>query len=130
MQRRSFLGGLGGILAAGFAPAAVGSGILMPIKKIIPFNPWALCIKDMRGNVIFGVRADYSVEAHQGYISQDKVIGESIRVLTCNYPDIGGRKQDTIYIRTNEVLMGGVHQEVRRRPNLYTTILGGCHGPS
>lgn len=32
--RRSFLGGMAGILASGFAPAAVGSGILMPVKKI------------------------------------------------------------------------------------------------
>ena len=31
MKRRGFLGA---ILAAGVAPAAVGSGILMPVKKI------------------------------------------------------------------------------------------------
>lgn len=32
LPRRQFLKGLAGILAAGFAPAAIGSGILMPIK--------------------------------------------------------------------------------------------------
>lgn len=37
--RRSFLAS---ILAAGMAPAAVGSGILMPVKKIIA--PWFLVI--------------------------------------------------------------------------------------
>jgi hypothetical protein len=35
MQRRSFLGGLAGCLAAGFAPAAVGSNILMPTKRLL-----------------------------------------------------------------------------------------------
>jgi hypothetical protein len=32
--RRGFLGGLAGVLAAGFAPAAIGSGLLMPVRKI------------------------------------------------------------------------------------------------
>lgn len=36
MQRRGFLGA---ILAAGMAPAAIGSGILMPVKKIALFDP-------------------------------------------------------------------------------------------
>lgn len=33
--RRGFLGGLAGILAAGFAPAAIGSQVLMPVRQII-----------------------------------------------------------------------------------------------
>lgn len=36
MQRRGFLGA---ILAAGFAPAAVGSGVLMPVRRIIELRP-------------------------------------------------------------------------------------------
>jgi hypothetical protein len=34
MSRRRFLKGIAGILAAGVAPAAIGSGVLMPIKKL------------------------------------------------------------------------------------------------
>jgi hypothetical protein len=34
VNRRGFLGGLAGILAAGVAPAAVGSQILMPVRRI------------------------------------------------------------------------------------------------
>ena len=34
MNRRGFLKGMAGILASGFAPAVVGSGILMPVKTI------------------------------------------------------------------------------------------------
>lgn len=34
MNRRRFLRGIAGILAAGVAPAAVGSGVLMPIKTL------------------------------------------------------------------------------------------------
>ncbi len=34
MNRRQFLTGLSGILAAQWAPAVVGSGVLMPVKKI------------------------------------------------------------------------------------------------
>jgi len=34
MDRRGFLKGMAGILASGFAPAVVGSGILMPVKTI------------------------------------------------------------------------------------------------
>jgi hypothetical protein len=32
--RRTFLSGLAGILASGFAPAAVGSQVLMPVRKV------------------------------------------------------------------------------------------------
>jgi hypothetical protein len=34
MQRRSFLSGMAGILASGFAPAAIGSGVLMPVRQL------------------------------------------------------------------------------------------------
>lgn len=34
MNRRGLLAG---ILAAGFAPAAIGSGILMPVRRILPW---------------------------------------------------------------------------------------------
>ena len=33
-SRRGFLKGMAGILAAGVAPAAIGSGILMPIRNL------------------------------------------------------------------------------------------------
>lgn len=39
VTRRGFLKGMAGILAAGFAPAAIGSDILMPIKKIVLLEP-------------------------------------------------------------------------------------------
>jgi len=35
LSRRGFLRGMAGILAAGFAPAVIGSGVLMPVRKII-----------------------------------------------------------------------------------------------
>lgn len=35
MNRREFMTGMAGILAAGVAPAFVGSNILMPIRQII-----------------------------------------------------------------------------------------------
>lgn len=56
MHRRAIIGGLAGILAGGFAPAAIGSGVLMPIRKILaPTATWsiigdsyiALTIRDM-----------------------------------------------------------------------------------
>lgn len=37
--RRNFLGGLAGIFAAGFAPAAIGPGVLMPTRKIVAPEP-------------------------------------------------------------------------------------------
>lgn len=40
MNRRGFIGGLAGILAAGHAPASIGSGVLMPVKKVwVPEHP-------------------------------------------------------------------------------------------
>lgn len=86
MQRRGFLAG---ILAAGFAPAAIGSGVLMPVKKIqrlswtvqegpgiMLINPKAirifeediirrldtrhLIIRDLKGNVLFSSTYDQS----------------------------------------------------------------------
>lgn len=35
MNRRNFITGMAGILASGFAPSVVGSGVLMPVRKII-----------------------------------------------------------------------------------------------
>lgn len=35
MKRRTFLSGMAGILASGFAPAVVGSGVLMPVRTIV-----------------------------------------------------------------------------------------------
>lgn len=35
MNRRGFLRGIAGILAAGVAPAVIGSNILMPVRKIL-----------------------------------------------------------------------------------------------
>ena len=34
MNRRSFITGMAGILSAGYAPAFVGSSVLMPVRKI------------------------------------------------------------------------------------------------
>jgi hypothetical protein len=34
--RRTLLAGLAGIFAAGYAPASVGSGVLMPVRRIMP----------------------------------------------------------------------------------------------
>lgn len=36
IRRRSILTGMAGILAAGFAPAAVGSRVLMPVRSFTP----------------------------------------------------------------------------------------------
>lgn len=35
MDRRNFISGLAGILASGFAPASVASGVLMPVRRIV-----------------------------------------------------------------------------------------------
>lgn len=42
MNRRGFLGGLAGILAAGVAPAAVGSSIIMPVRSIVRTPPMGI----------------------------------------------------------------------------------------
>lgn len=79
MQRRGFLAG---ILAAGFAPAAIGSGVLMPVKKIVQpawmildglsndgyiqfdgvdvsyIDTRHLTIRDLKGNVLFSSTYD------------------------------------------------------------------------
>ncbi len=39
MNRRDFLRGMAGILATGFAPAVVGSGVLMPVRTILTIDP-------------------------------------------------------------------------------------------
>jgi hypothetical protein len=49
LSRRGFLGGLAGILAAGVAPAAVGSGILMPVRQVIAPRPDVLTYDYGRG---------------------------------------------------------------------------------
>jgi hypothetical protein len=86
MQRRSLLGGLAGCLAAGFAPAAIGSGILMPVRKIQSLSHWPdgryityggidtryLIISDEKGNILFSSEYEYtgstsfSQEANRG----------------------------------------------------------------
>lgn len=87
MQRRGFLAG---ILAAGFAPAAVGSGILMPVKKVqlsswttqefpgvmignpkavhlFPdFDPRSLLIRNGQGEVIFFATPDQLLDISEG----------------------------------------------------------------
>lgn len=79
MQRRSLLAGLAGCLAAGFAPAAIGSGILMPVKKIamIPAKDITgrldyrhLRILDLDGNVILSSEwhEDRSITVPEGQI--------------------------------------------------------------
>ena len=41
MNRRSFITGMAGILSAGYAPAFVGSSVLMPVKKVwVPGDRW------------------------------------------------------------------------------------------
>jgi hypothetical protein len=82
MQRRGFLAG---ILAAGFAPAAIGSGVLMPVRKIATIRAQdlvhsgitstsihansihfskidtrRLIIRDEKGNVIFSSSYEYT----------------------------------------------------------------------
>lgn len=57
MQRRGFLAG---ILAAGFAPAAIGSGILMPVKKIQRL-PWTT--QELPGVSIVNPRAVMLLDA-------------------------------------------------------------------
>jgi hypothetical protein len=47
MNRRNLLAGLAGIFAGGLAPAAIGSGVLMPVRRTLvyglpgyPAPPW------------------------------------------------------------------------------------------
>lgn len=40
MNRRSFLRGMAGILAAGIAPAVLPSGIIMPVRKLWTPSRW------------------------------------------------------------------------------------------
>lgn len=48
MNRRDFLKGLGGVLAAGVAPAFIGSDVLMPVKKIWTGPLTVYTIEDLR----------------------------------------------------------------------------------
>src|SRR5437867_4317171 len=52
MTRRGFLKGIAGILAAGVAPAVIGSPILMPVRKIWtpPINPRIFTISNPGGS--------------------------------------------------------------------------------
>lgn len=54
MKRRGFLAS---ILAAGFAPAAVGSGVLMPVRpQVITLRDWAAQhLADMEQAMLFGL---------------------------------------------------------------------------
>jgi hypothetical protein len=40
MDRRVFLTGMAGILASGFAPAAIGSSVLMPVRRPLAPLRW------------------------------------------------------------------------------------------
>lgn len=54
--RRGFLGGLAGVLAAGFAPAAIGSGVLMPVRKI--------AVPEVSGmSILIGAQHQFDTEA-------------------------------------------------------------------
>ncbi len=73
--RRGFLAG---ILAAGFAPAAIGSGILMPVKqlllspqKIVPAESTMIAAGLRRGDVfaIFGVEGSFVVKDVKGGVA-------------------------------------------------------------
>ena len=39
MDRRGFLRGMSGILASGIAPAVIGGGVLMPVRRILMPQP-------------------------------------------------------------------------------------------
>jgi hypothetical protein len=73
--RRGFLAG---ILASGFAPAAIGSGILMPVKqlllppqKIVPAEVTMIAAGLRRGDVftIFGVDGAFVVKDIKGGVA-------------------------------------------------------------
>ena len=55
MNRRGFLQGLAGILASGVAPAAIGSNVLMPIRKLWtpPAMAWTAFVENGSKFVIY-----------------------------------------------------------------------------
>jgi hypothetical protein len=64
--RRGFLGGLAGVLAAGFAPAAIGSGVLMPVRKIVAPSYTDVSVSLARYSQLYGEvePGDYMVIVH------------------------------------------------------------------
>lgn len=48
MNRRNFITGLAGILAAGYAPASITSGVLMPARKVWTPPPVEVLIQTCR----------------------------------------------------------------------------------
>ena len=73
MNRRSFLGS---ILAAGMAPAFVGSSVLMPVRRIltgdIAFNgPWA--------NVLNPVTGEYETQWPSDHIDSQLILSRCAR---------------------------------------------------
>lgn len=91
LTRRGFLKGMAGILAAGVAPAAVGSNILMPVRKLwttaidanLPF--WhSVLILDGTGNPIWSQHFNPPVQAAQcpKVVVPAEVLAKR-RILTC-----------------------------------------------
>lgn len=62
MNRRNFITGMAGILASGFAPAVIGSGVLMPVRKI--FVPPPLSI-NMIPRTVISIRDAYMLELNE-----------------------------------------------------------------
>lgn len=56
IRRRSVLGGLAGILASGFAPAAIGSGVLMPVRRIVV--PSEAAVAERYGQMMDMIQSD------------------------------------------------------------------------
>lgn len=76
MNRRGLLAG---ILAAGFAPAAVGSGILMPVRRLRHAlqHPWP----------IHGFGVDWTVESLQPFL----IVVSAFPVSS--FPAVGGAER-------------------------------------
>ena len=79
VSRRGFLKGMAGILAAGVAPAAIGSGILMPVRSLwtpASYAPrltayctgWSITNNGNEILKITGIWTDDKYEAAQGII--------------------------------------------------------------
>jgi hypothetical protein len=65
MNRRSFLGGLAGILAAGAAPAIITTpGLLMPVRKIIVPDTPGTIMADMIDRWVNEVREITGLRAY------------------------------------------------------------------
>lgn len=93
MNRRGFLTGMAGILAAGVAPAAVGSNILMPIRQIIKPPEFEIAIYE-------GFRF---IEQHE--LPRPK--GDTITYRRyLSYGDVGSRYQD-VTVSLEEYLRHG-----------------------